>query len=502
MTTEGHEAVFEVGAQFEAGEVSGNLQVGKFEAYYEELFAEVIEDGIITAEERSRLDRAAESLGLDRARLRKLELALQAAYEARHQVRIRDLTAPIEDEDAPRASLQPLEPATDQRTLALERRVKFLEARIADLERELEEAKTQVAVEVDLSDFAATPQRAVPEDDPLELQRRVRHDPRDVEAIRSLFRLFGRKGDIDRRWCMSHALVYLDAATDEERKFFAQYHDPLIKPKSSLQREGWNRLLFHPEQEVLVGEILAVVVSAVLLGRVSALRRDKALPKLDPTRKQNPAESTLQAVRCFSWAAALLGMQSPALYADPHYAGTVEMVPGIPPASRFGKQALSGRSAPELAFLAGHHLSGYREETFTRQLFSSIPDLEDIFLAALSIGNPGLPLAGQVKARVVPIAKAIEPILEPAAVDRLRGQFLRFVEEGGRTNLQRWANAVDKTASRAGLLLANDLRAAHTMIALEDPSHLEERMDDLLEFTTSERYGRLRRQLGVHIESN
>jgi hypothetical protein len=44
-----NEALFEYGAGFEPGEASGNLQVGKFEAYYEELFAEVIEDGIITA---------------------------------------------------------------------------------------------------------------------------------------------------------------------------------------------------------------------------------------------------------------------------------------------------------------------------------------------------------------------------------------------------------------------------------------------------------------------
>jgi hypothetical protein len=79
---------FEYGAGFERGEASGNLRLGKLEGYYEELFAEVIEDGVITTEERARLDRMADNLGLDRVRLRKLEQALQAAYEARHNVRI------------------------------------------------------------------------------------------------------------------------------------------------------------------------------------------------------------------------------------------------------------------------------------------------------------------------------------------------------------------------------------------------------------------------------
>ena len=102
-------------------------------------------------------------------------------------------------------------------------------------------------------------------------------------------------------------------------------------------------------------------------------------------------------------------------------------------------KALSGRKAGELAFLAGRNLAMQREEHFVRLLFPTIQGLEDIFLAALSIGNPGLPLSAETRQRVVPISKAIEPILEARGIDRLRGCFLRFVEEGGRANLQRWA---------------------------------------------------------------
>src|SRR5215510_11478247 len=116
---------------------------------YEELFAEVIEDGIITQEERNQLDKMADNLGLDRARLRKLEQALQAAYEARHRIVIKDLSS-ADDEPAP-ATIMPLELATDQRTLALERRIKFLEGRIKELEHELEGARARMSVEVDLS---------------------------------------------------------------------------------------------------------------------------------------------------------------------------------------------------------------------------------------------------------------------------------------------------------------------------------------------------------------
>jgi hypothetical protein len=500
---------FQYASSFEQGELSGNLHLGKFEAQYEELFAEVIEDGIITAEERARLDRAADALGLDRERLRRLEQALQVAYEARHQVKIRDLSRPAapailniprgpllgDDEPAPSLRLPPVLTA-DPNVLALQQRIVFLEGRVAELERELQEARAQVAVEVDLSDVRA----AEPvEDDPADLMRRVRHDPRDNDAIRALYRLWARRDDADRRFCAAQALVFRGVASDEERAFFQQHRpEGLIRPSTSVSSDAWRRLLFHPEEEILTGEIFSIITSAVLLGRVSALRRDKALPALDPATRQDPQKSTLQAVRCFAWAASILGMTSPTLYAAPQqYGGLAEMVPGLPPVSRLGKQALSGRSAPELAFLAGRHLCWYREEHFVRLLVPSIPDLEDLFLAALLVGNPSIPLSADRKVRITPLAKAIEPILEPILIDRLRGYFLRFVEEGGRTNLQRWANAANLTGTRAGFLLCGDFDAARAVLALEDAATVEQHLDDLVVFVTSDRYTNLRRQIGI-----
>ncbi len=490
---------FEHAEGYEQGELAGQVTLGKFEAHYEEIFAEVIEDGVITLEERARLHKAADALGLDRIRLRSLEEALQAAYEARHHVRVRE----VSDDEPPPASIVLPQAATDPRIAALVLRVRDLEAQVAELARELAVARSQVAVEVDLSNLASPAEGAVDQvkESADELARRLRTAPRDVDSLRGLYRIYGRAGDVDRQWLMAQVLVHLDAADDTERQTFAQHRvEGLIRPSSSLSGEGW-KLLFHPDEELLTGQIFAVITPAVLLGRISTLRREKALPKLDPARKQDPKISTIQAVRCFSWAGSILGLGSPPLYADPEYAGTVDMVPGVPPATRLGRSSLSGRSPLELAFLAGRHLSYFRQEHFIRLLVSSIPDLEDLFLAALSIANAGIPLSHEVKRRVGPVARAIEPVLEPVAVDMLRGQFLRFVEEGGRTNLQRWATSADRTAARAGLLLANDLGAAHSVFALEDPSTADAKMDDLIVFVTSDRYAKLRQQIGLALPS-
>lgn len=490
--------LFEHSSSFDAGQVGGAVHVGRFEAAYEQLFAEVLEDGVITTEERQRLERAATDLGLDRSRISELERALTASYEIRTRVTVRRDDAPHADL-AP-ASLAPLDASTDPRLLALQRRIAHLEARVVELTRELEEARANVAVEVDFSGVDTTP--ADESEDLDEIFRRVRHAPREIVSLRAMFRAATRTGDVDRAFGAAHALCYLGAANADETALYETHKTVgLVKPSAALDRDSWKRLLFHPDEEVLAGDIFAAVVPAVLLGRVAALRHAKALPVLDPQKRVDPRTTTVQAARCFAWAASILGMPAPPLYTDPAYAGAVELLPGIPPASRLGKLALSGRSPAELAFLSGMHLAFYREEHFVHLLLPSLFDIEDVFLAALTIGNPGLPLSGEVKKRVTPIARALEPLLEAPQIDHLRGHFLRFVEEGGRTNLNRWTAAADRTACRAGLLLSNDLWAADKMLEVTSAEDRESKVDDLIVFMASDRYSSLRRRIGIAVKS-
>ncbi len=487
---------FEHGSTFVPGETSGGLSLGPLETQYQELFAEVLEDGVITSEERERLEKAADNLGLDRMRLLRLEQAMIAAYETRHRVRI------IEHYEEPAASLAPIqvEAAGDAGRTLLLKRVEQLEARVKELEEELRRAQAAINVEVDLTGLESAAEAA--SEDPDEAWRRVRRDPTKADALRALYRIYDARGDLDPRWCVAQALVLLGAANDDERALFEKHRSPtLIAPRVSVSATAWHEHLFHPEEEPLTGLIFGVITPAVLLGRVTALRRDGKLHIPDPSLRQDPAKATVTAVRALPWAAAILGLAAPAIFVEKERDVGYEHIPGVPPLTVVGKRVLSGRTQHEHAFLVGRHLAFYRQEHYIKTLFGGVPDLEDLFLAALTIGNPGLPIAEDMKRRVAPIARAIEPVLEPAHVDALRGYFLRFVEEGGRTNLQRWSSAVDKTAARAGLLLSNDLAAAAALLEQEE-GRLGELAKDLIGFATSLRYFKLRRQLGLAIDQN
>jgi len=484
-------SAFEHGAGFAAGEVSGGFGLGPLETQYEELFAEVLEDGVITADERARLEKAAANLGIGHDRLLRLEQAMVAAYQARHHVQI------VERYEEPAASLAPLrvEAEGDAGRALLLKRVEQLEARVRELEAELKRAEASINVEIDLSDLETEAARAT--EDPEDAWRRIRRNPTDAESHRALYRIYRARSDHDRAWCVAQALSALGAANPEESAAFEAHRShTLMAPRAGVSPASWYEQLFHPEEEVLTGQIFGVIAPAALLGRVTALRRDGKLRQPAPETRQDVAKATVTAVRAIPWAAAILGLAAPAIFVERERDTGFEHVPGVPPMTVVGKRVLSGRTQLEHAFLVGRHLSWYRNEHYVKTLFTGVPDLEDLFLAALVIGNPGLPIADDIKQRVTPIAKAIQPLLEPVQLDTLRGCFLRFVEEGARTNLQRWSLATEKTACRAGFLLCNDLPTALKLLEAEERG-TGELGKDLYAFATSERYFELRRQLGV-----
>jgi hypothetical protein len=335
---------------------------------------------------------------------------------------------------------------------------------------------------------------------PADLHRHYRSSPRDASLLQRLYASLGRAADGDRRWCIAQALVFLGEANDEQQALFERHSDSnLVKPKRAVNDDEWHELLFHPNQERLPGLILAEIAPAVLLGHITAVQRRAGPPLVDPDQRVEHADSTIQAVRCLSWAAQLLGLHVPATYVSPDHDHGVELVLDPQPATRIGQRALAGRSTHELAFLAGRHLSWYRRELVLGRVTGMVEQLEEVFLASLLIGNPGLPMADDVRERVEPLARSIRPLLSHHAHERLGAFFERFVEQGGRTNLVSWLDHARLTANCAGLLLCNDLAAAAQMLETEGEQGRETLVDELLVYSTADRYSLLRKRVGIAV---
>jgi hypothetical protein len=303
---------------------------------------------------------------------------------------------------------------------------------------------------------------------------------------------------MDDRWRVSEVLVHRGAATREQRGFWEEHRKAgPVRPTRPLTAEDWTSLLLHPDEDRTTGEVFGVIASASLIGRVSAMRRDGMLPRLDADSYQNPLTSTVSAVRAVAWASATLGIRTPPTYVDASLDAGFEMVTIIPPSTRIGGRVLAGLTPAQLAFHCGRHMTWYREEHFVCTLVPSVAYLETIFYAALLLGAPALSLPEEIRERARVFSQAIVPCLEPKQLERLRRLVARFLARGGRTNLQRWARAAEWTACRTGLLLCGELGTAAEALASEQGA--ETRVTQLETFWAGEDAGELRRKMGVAI---
>ncbi len=444
------EQPFRVAPSFHKVEDTGSFVPGDFEAQYEKLFSDALSSGPISVEERERLDFAASALGLDKKRLDRLESALLAAYEARAAISSADDTGPPE-------------------ALVESSRRRPRQASIPELG----------------GDEASIPPPRMP-------AAPVAADPNlDLHARFAA-------AELDEKFRLAGVLVRRGAARPDERALY-DVHRPRapLRPAQPMDARAWSELLRHPDQDVIVGEVFGVIASAVLLGRLTALRRDKLLERLDPTKKQDPATSTVSATRAIAWAAATLGMNAPPIYLTPERDDGMVIVPALPPALRVGGRMLRGQSAIQLAFHAGRALSWFRSEHFVCTLVPHLGHLEDLFLAALRIGAPELPMPPDVRKRIDLVKAAILPVLEVEHIASLRYHVSAFVERGGRTSLRGWARGAELTACRAGLVLSGDLVACVAVTGAEAGG--EDRVRDLEEFWIGDACAALRAHLGVSL---
>jgi hypothetical protein len=179
-------------------------------------------------------------------------------------------------------------------------------------------------------------------------------------------------------------------------------------------------------------------------------------------------------------------------------------VPNVPLASVAGQVALQGLAPLERAFVCGKHLAMYRSEHLIKTLFPTVTELTVLLFGAVRLVAqlPAPPeYANQVQATTQGLGQHIEPMQREA----LKVAVSEFMKAGARANIKRWAQAVETTAARAGLLLAGDLSVARKVIVSEQqiPGDLtpQERLKELMLFAASDDYARLRKTLGLNIKT-
>jgi tetratricopeptide (TPR) repeat protein len=328
----------------------------------------------------------------------------------------------------------------------------------------------------------------------------LRQDPYRIDSYQALYRLYFDARQYDKAWCLAATLNYLKRADAEQTQFYEQYRQKgPIRPTSRLDNERWLRDLAHPEQDLVTSKIFEVIAAAVL-GIKGKADKDAGLsPKYQVDPNPNDSKQPTLA-RTYGFVAQVLGISTPRLFLRQDVTGGLTHLAVYPLASLCGSSLLQGFQPLDLMFVCGRHLSDYRGEHFVRTLLPSNTELKAVLMAGLAIAG----LVPATDPQIQQVVQQLAPKLQAAQVDALRSLGKRFIEAGARTDVKRWLQCVEITACRAGFLICNDLETAARMITALGPAGPvdlppKDKVKEIVLFSVSEEYFRLRQALGIQL---
>lgn len=334
-----------------------------------------------------------------------------------------------------------------------------------------------------------------------ELETAAMHAPTRAQTFRRLYDLHSRAGRPDRSWLVATCLEELGAADVSHELVIEQFRpDGPIRPTTAVDDAWWDEHLRAPGADAIVCDVLRAVSRAAIELRLAELSDKKLLPVLDPAAKQDRA-STASVVRTFVWSSRALGTALPELYLLEDVPSGVAAVPAREPVTALGPSVRTGKTVQQLAFLAGRHLTYYRPEHYALVFFPTLAELSSLVLAAVRLVIPGLSVPPSERGSKVP--DTLGGALTAEEKTALEAAVSALDERGGKLDLLAWIRSVELTATRAGALLAGDLRVVTRILKDEERAvgelSYEAKRGDLLSFVASEAYGTLRERMGVAV---
>jgi tetratricopeptide (TPR) repeat protein len=333
----------------------------------------------------------------------------------------------------------------------------------------------------------------------------VRRDPFRVDSYKALRKIYMDTRQYDKAWCMCSALAFLQRADADETQFYEQYKQKgFVRAKARLTEEMWRKNIFHSEEDQHIGSVFAAVWQAVALLK-SGEHKQFGLKRKD---KRDLATDQALFSKVFNYVSQVLNVNQPEVYFRPEQQGGMQLANTkergvLIPSLVVGAELLQGRGDKELAFPIARYLTMLKPEHYLRLTIQTNTELGIAFLAAVKLVQPNFPAPPNQAATVEQYLAAMRTTVRPEWHEQLALVVQSFIKTKGQIDLQRWSQAVDLTAHRAGFLLCNDLALAARFIQMEPATvggmSAKDKIKELVLYSISEEYFDLRQHLGITI---
>ncbi len=307
------------------------------------------------------------------------------------------------------------------------------------------------------------------------IQLLVQADITRADGLRDLAAGYVADGRIDGARCCHEVLDLLGLAKKADRAFLKGHPAPVLKVEDSyagtIEEADRARFLAHPEARVL-SEVFAAICDGVpgsgkvTLETLGVSAQDRVSPV-----------SELDIGKVFGQTGKALGNKRTNLYVnyDPKFQG-VAIVTAPPPAIVIDQRLAAESGVDEMRFRLGRALELTRPEYI---LAATVPPKEfaQLFTSVLKAFHPRH-ARWRAGAQGAEQAAQIKKALPYKVAKRLAELF----QENDQTPFSsaRWRTVVHETASRAGLLMCGDLRAAARLVLREQLGDDAEPSADLL----------------------
>jgi tetratricopeptide (TPR) repeat protein len=317
-------------------------------------------------------------------------------------------------------------------------------------------------------------------------------DPFAVEAYRGLYRIFERRGDVERAAGLAQVVSAVAGKDVPERKIAEQATVPMEASLSFVSAtplgvyDFWN-LLAHPDEPPAARELLYLVADYIPMLFEPEMKAI-TIGSL-PLTTDHPLT-----LRCLKLAQ-VMGIDRLECYLSPSLPHFIEALPGgiyrIVLDEPFTHQASPG----EFRFALGRALTGIL--TRSVYLWAIHPQsLQLLFAAVIGLFEKTLNDPRHPNKELEELTKLVNRVI-PRKVRRAIEEIAKKHAASERLNIKEWADVARRSAERGGLLLSGDVEASLKVLRAERSSRAVQA--DLLRFVVGPHLYEARRRLGISI---